>query len=91
MTAKCSVHDVSDLKERWSLKDDTTDKVFRGIIVGNRAVNENRRIDISQCVDVDRMEVVNSVRCSSATGNTVIGNVCFGKEVDDILRFARSN
>jgi hypothetical protein len=84
MASKGSINDGPDLNDRWSLQNDSSNKVFRWIIIGNRAVNENRRIDIGQCVDVDSMEVVDTISRPSITSNTVIGDVGFGEEVDDI-------
>jgi hypothetical protein len=84
MAPKGSINDAPDLKERWSLQNDSSDKVFGGIIVGNRAVNENRRIDIGQRVDIDSMEVVDTISRPSIASNTVIWDVGFGEEVDDI-------
>jgi hypothetical protein len=84
MASKGSINNAPDLKERWSLQDDSSNKVFSGIIVGNSAVNENRRIDIGQRVDVDSMEVVDTISRPSIASNTVIGDIGFGEEVDDI-------
>jgi hypothetical protein len=84
VSSKRSVNDSSDLENRWPLKNYSSNKVFCRIIVGNRAVDKNRRIDILQCGDINSVKVVNAVGGSSITSNTVIRDISFGEEINDI-------
>ncbi len=83
-TSKSSIYNGTDLCKGWSLQDHTTNKVFGRSIVTLRAVNQDRREDVFQRIDIDTMKIVNAIVDTRITCGPEVGDISLGKEICNV-------
>ena len=66
------------------MQDYTADEVLARIIVCDGSIDEDGGEDILQSINVDTVEIVDSIVCPRRAGIPIIGNVSLGKEIDNV-------
>jgi hypothetical protein len=47
--------------ERRTLQDNTTNEVLLRVIIGKAAIDENGWVDILESIDINRVEIINTI------------------------------
>lgn len=67
-----------------SLQDNSSDKVLAGIILRHTSIDEDRRPAVFEGVDIDTMEIVDSIERARVPGIPIVGDVGLGEEVGGV-------
>jgi len=84
VSTKSPVNHGPNLCQGRALQDHTSHKVFLRVIVCESPIDEDRRVDICQSVDIDGMKIVDAIGYTRVTSYAVIRNICLGKKVHNI-------